>query len=105
MITKAPFKPKPWKMITSSYTAVAGDRLILEPQSSTTVITTDSSPSMGDEITVIRIGAIMTIQFDLQGKKLNGVVPSNVSYTVGKVDTLLYTGSTIGWVSLNGFIV
>lgn len=103
-INKAPWKPKPWKIITNSYVAKAGERLILKPQTPT-VITVPATPVLGTEITVIRVGPITSIQFNLQGQNLKGSPAPTVSYTSDKVDTLVYVDSTIGWTCLNGLII
>jgi hypothetical protein len=102
-INKAPWKPKPWQIITGSYTAKAGDRLILKPQTPT-VITVPATPGLGTEVTIIRVGPIASIQFNLQGQSLNGNSAPSVSYTSEKVDTLVYVDNTTGWTALNGLI-
>jgi hypothetical protein len=102
--TRSPIAPKKWKVITSAYTAKAGDLLILNV-STPVPITLPSNPKEGDEIWMIQANtAFVAIPINFSGKKFKSATPSSINYNDLRMDGLIYVNNSIGWICANGYI-
>lgn len=95
---------QPWQFKSSDYTAVNGDRLIVDTSSSSWMLALPSSPNFGAEIELLGLKGLNSNPLNLNvGTKLfNTKSPKNI-----KLDTLLtparliYTLDEIGWLDLS----
>ena len=87
---------------TANYTAVSGDVVFCDTQTSGAfTLTLPASPSNGDEVTIIdSAGFVATNNLTIgrNGSKINGATSDKVVSTNGFASTFIYTGSTRGWV-------
>jgi hypothetical protein len=90
-----------WKLIDSSYQAVAGDRLLINASRNDIQITLPASIDFGDEVRFIdQVGFSSQYSLTIQGNGslINGLANSLVINTNGTAFTLVYTGNARGWV-------
>jgi hypothetical protein len=88
---------------TSAFTAVSGEGYLVDTTSAAITITLPTSPTIGDEIAILDYtGTANTNNIDITSSdNING--SSNdvkINYTRGGV-SIIYTGSTQGWVSFS----
>ncbi|NBP57718.1 hypothetical protein EBU71_14530, partial [bacterium] len=92
-----------WKTIVTNYTAIDGDKLLIDNSSSsisTIIVTLPASPQTGDTIKFIDqkgLTAIKPLVVQRNGSLINGVASDLTVTTAGKAFTLVYTGITRGW--------
>jgi hypothetical protein len=90
-----------WTTKTTTYTAVNGDRVLADTSSAAFTITLPASPAVNDAVSVgDYAGTFSThaLTINPNGLKIMGTVQNlelNVAY---RNVTLVYTGSTKGWV-------
>ena len=89
-----------WSVKTANYTAVNGDRLVLDQSGGTFTVTLPASPSVGDEVYVMDgTGTMATVSVDIDnnGSVLMGASQA-LTFNVSNVGfNLVYTGATNGW--------
>jgi hypothetical protein len=90
----------PWSVKNSAYTAVAGDRLMVNTSAGSVTVTLPSSPVLGD--TVRFIDAAGTFDFNAMSVDRNGqaIMGDNDNLTVNTRNaafTLVYYNATYGW--------
>ena len=89
-----------WSVKTSNYTAVDGDRLVLDQSGGTFTVTLPATPSVGDEVYVMDGTGTMattTVDIDNNGSVLMGASQA-LTFNVSNVGfNLVYTGATNGW--------
>ena len=89
-----------WSVKTANYTAVNGDRLVLDQSGGTFTVTLPASPSVGDEVYVMDgTGTMATVSVDIDnnGSVLMGA-SQPLTFNVSNVGfNLVYTGATNGW--------
>ena len=92
-----------WKTITANYTAVNGDKLLIDTTvtlGSSLLITLPGSPQTGDTVRIIDqkgLSAIKPLIIQRNGSLINGTVNDLTFTNSGAAFTLVYTGSTRGW--------
>lgn len=92
----------PWVLKTSNYTAVAGDRLLIDTSSSPWVLTLPASPTVDQEIDLLGVNnlSINNLSINLNGSKINAQTPFFVRLRKNYYSIkLVYINSTIGWVT------
>jgi hypothetical protein len=92
-----------WKIIRDNYTAIAGDRLLIDTnnKSNNIQVFLPATPSVGDEIRFIdQTGINLTAQLFIRGNgNLINATTSDINITTpGRAFNLVYTGATRGWV-------
>lgn len=101
VMTGGNFKPR-WQTKSSTYTAVAGDRLVVDTTSGAVSITLPATPSIGDYVTFVDgstngfdSNALIVLR---NGSKINAATSDLTVTTEGAAFTLVYSGSNRGWV-------
>lgn len=91
----------PWVLKTTDYTAVAGDRILVDCTSGNKIITLPASPISTDaDITIQRVDASnFSLTVNPNGLKIKGSLNSGTLTGLGKTEILNYTGySSVGWI-------
>jgi hypothetical protein len=104
MITKSSIELKPWKVITTSYTAKVGDRLFINISTTGQIIAMPTNPHLSATVEFMRITTTPPIGFDFGSKPFQAGANTGIIYAEDKYDSLVYINPTIGWVSLNKLI-
>lgn len=92
-----------WKEIKANYTAVDGDKLLIDNSAaliSNIIVTLPASPGIGDTIKFIDqkgLTALKPLIVQRNGNLINGSASDLTISTAGKAFTLVYTGTTRGW--------
>lgn len=89
-----------WTVITSAYTAAAGDRLLLDSSGGAFTVTLPASPSVGDFIQVADSSGTMSddqVTFARNGEKIVGVAEDLILDKNNIGFKLVYSGTTYGW--------
>ena len=91
-----------WATKTSNYTAVNGDRLVIDTTSGAFTVNLPASPSVGNTISFIDGGdnngfASNSLTIGRNGSKINKLTADLTVSTQGAAFTLVYTGSNRGW--------
>lgn len=95
----------PWQVKTANYTAVAGDRLLVDTYtpSSGLTITLPASASMGDQIEIVDGGhdaSNYAITIARNSHKINSGTDNLSIVTNGASFVLVYVGVDVGWTSM-----
>jgi len=103
-MTGGNFKPR-WQTKTANYTAVAGDRLIVDTTTGGIIITMPALPAIGDYIMFVDGSAngfdSNSLTISRNGNKINAATSDLTVSTEGAAFTLVYTGANRGWVYNN----
>ena len=94
----------PWVAKNSSYTAVAGDRLLVDTSSGAVTITLPSSPSMGDQVTFIDLDGTFDSNALTVARNGEAIMALGQDMTVNLKNAafaLVFTDGTNGWKFLN----
>ena len=94
----------PWVTKTSAYTAVAGDRLLVDTSSAAITITLPASPAIGDQVSILDLSgsfATNNLTVNRNGKDIMNVGEDLTVNTTHAAFTLVYTGNDNGWKQLN----
>lgn len=89
------------RIISTTYTAEASDRLLVDTTGGAFTITLPSTPLEGDQIQFIDVeGNFETANLTVarNGNLINGDASNLTADVNGALITLLYTGVTYGWV-------
>lgn len=92
-----------WKEIKANYTAVDGDKLLIDnsaPLISNIIVTLPASPATGDTVRFIDqkgFTALKPLIVQRNGNLINGAASDLTITTAGKAFTLVYTGVIRGW--------
>tara|TARA_Y100000356_G_scaffold127835_1_gene127131 strand:+ start:127 stop:948 length:822 start_codon:yes stop_codon:yes gene_type:complete len=90
----------PWATKTGTYTAVAGDRLMVDTSGGAFTITLPASPSAGDEVRFLDVTASFdtnNLTIGRNSQKINGNAADLTVATEGAGFSLVYYSSTYGW--------
>jgi hypothetical protein len=91
---------KGYYSISSAYTAVDGDQLIIDTSSAAITITLPASPSVGDEVTFIDAKGTFgsnNLTVGRNSSNINGAASDLTVSTNGAAFTLVYLNATRGW--------
>ena len=95
------FRPR-WQTKTSTYTAVNGDRLVIDTTAFPVSITLPASPSVGDYVMFVDGSAngfnTNALTILRNSSKINAATSDLTVSTEGAAFTLVYTGTNRGWV-------
>ena len=91
-----------WATKTSNYTAVNGDRLVIDTTSTPLTVILPASPTVGQSVSFIDGGgnngfASNSLTISRNGSKINKLTADLTVSTQGAAFTLVYTGSNRGW--------
>lgn len=89
------------RIIATTYTAEASDRLLVNTTSGAFTVTLPVDPMEGDQIQFIDVASnfeTANLTIARNGKLINGAADNLVADVNGALITLLYTGATYGWV-------
>ena len=89
-----------WQAKSGTYTAVAGDRLIVDTSGGAFTITLPASPSLGDEVRFLdATGSFDTNNLTIgrNSQKINGNAADLTVATESAGFSLVYYNSTYGW--------
>ncbi len=89
-----------WQSKSGTYTAVAGDRLMVDTSSSAFTITLPASPSAGDEVRFLDVTASFdsnNLTIGRNSQKINGNSADLTVATESAGFSLVYYNSTYGW--------
>ena len=86
----------------TTYTAVAGDNLLVDTASTTVTITLPASPSMGDEVSIMDVSATggfgsNNVTVDRNGSNIRGAASNLTLNNNNQSIKLRYTNATKGW--------
>jgi hypothetical protein len=92
-----------WQLISANYSVQAGDKLVIDCTNPLTLLL-PPNPVSGTEFELTKYAGSSVVSIDTNGKKFNGVVPTNLRYTgssfvIDTSDKLAYINNTIGWIS------
>ena len=94
----------PWVAKTSGYTAVAGDRLLVDTSGGAITITLPASPSMGDQVTFIDLDGTFDSNNLTVARNGQAIMALGQDMTVqlkNAAFALVFTDGTNGWKFLN----
>jgi hypothetical protein len=91
-----------WATKTSNYTAVNGDRLVIDTTSTPLTVILPASPTVGQSVSFIDGGgnngfASNSLTISRNGSKINKLTADLTVSTQGAAFTLVYSGSNRGW--------
>jgi hypothetical protein len=89
-----------WSAVSSAYTAVTGDRLLLNSSSGAFTVTLPASPSVGDFVQVTHTAGDLTsnsVTFARNGKLIVGAAEDLILDKNNVGFKLVYSGATNGW--------
>jgi hypothetical protein len=92
-----------WNVISAAYTAVNGDKLLVDTTSVAFAIQLPANPQIGWEVTFMDGSATgwdtnnLTVTRDTFGRKINGATSNLVANKEGGAFTLVFTGINRGW--------
>ena len=91
-----------WSTKTANYTAVNGDRLVIDTTSNPVTVILPATPSVGATVSFIDGGgnngfASNSLTVGRNGSKINKLTADLTVSTQGAAFTLVYTGSNRGW--------
>jgi hypothetical protein len=86
----------------TTYTAVAGDQIVVDTVANPVTITLPSSPAVGDEVTIMDGSAsngfaTNNCTIDRNGSNIEGAASNDTLATNNQSVTLIYVNSTKGW--------
>ena len=101
-VYEVPFEPvvPDWLTKTSSYTAVAGDKIFVDTNSGAVTITLPASPSVGDQVNFVDSRYTFDTNALTVGRnssKITNASADLVVNTEGAAFGLVYSGSDVGW--------
>jgi len=89
------------RQISTTYNAEVNDRLLVDTVSGAFTITLPASPIVGDQIQFIDVTSnfgTANLTIARNGQLINGAADNLTADVNGALITLLYTGTTYGWV-------
>ncbi len=95
-----------WQLKSSNYTALAGDRLLIDLTNSWTLML-PTTPTLGSEIEiyVVSKAASNKLTISFQGVKLKSTLPQSVTCnSLYAYTKLIYINDAIGWLDLNNIL-
>jgi hypothetical protein len=87
--------------VTTTYSAVANDRILANSTNGAFTITLPTSPLVNDIVQIIDVGgfaATNKITVARNGQNINGAAEDLTIDLSGSVTSLIYTGASYGWV-------
>lgn len=89
-----------WKIITSNYTSVNQDKLIIDNTSNGLIeITLPQSPTPGDAIKLVKALYNGVVTINLNGSSFESTVPESIAINGLKEITFLYVNTDRGWIA------
>lgn len=94
-----------WTTQNSSFSATAGGRYFVDTSSTAVTMTLPSAPTLGDQVQVVDFSgtfATRNLTVGNNGNKIMRITDTMTVSTNGAAFTLVWSGSTNGWLMANG---